>query len=145
MNRFLYLFSFSTLAIVIAFAGCSPTATSDSQAAAPKMTFKDTLEKTSKLAAKLNQGFEDGAGHGVVHDPLHEISHLLDALPNQIAASDLSEENKTELTSNVNTLMDNYGKIDAKFHGGEGAEYADVKDNITKALSSFDSIFKSLE
>ena len=150
MRRFYSFLLISSLTLVVVIGGCTPTETTTQTAAktpeeAPKLTLKEALEKTSKLAAQLNQGFEDGADHHVVHDPLHEISNLLAALPNQIEMSDLSDENKLGLATAVETLMDNYGKIDAKFHGQEGAEYADVKDKITEALTSFDSIWKSLE
>ena len=140
------------ISLVVAISGCTPgdaptetepTAT-EAASSEPVPSLKETLQKTSQIAAKLNQGFADGAGHDVIHDPLHEISHLLDALPKQISGSDLSDENKKGLTAAVDTLMDCYGKIDAKFHGGEGAEFADVKDKVTEALGSLDSILGSM-
>ena len=149
MSRLSNLLALVTLSIFLAVAGCTPatteTETKSEEPAAPQMTLKETLEKTSQLAAKLNQGFADGAGHDVVHDPLHEISHLLAGLPNRIAMSDLTEETKSALATSVDALMDNYGKIDAKFHGAEGADFADVKDKITEALGSLDATIESMK
>lgn len=147
MSRFSNFVAIAAICFLTFASGCTP-ATSEvkpAAAAAPTMTLKESLEKTCKLATKLNQGFADGAGHDVVHDPLHEIGHELSALPKRIAASDMSEENKTSLATAVDALMSNYEKIDAKFHGGEGAEYADVKDNIAEALSSVESVVDSMK
>lgn len=158
MSRILNLVVLSALSTVIVFAGCTPTTTETAQTPdahdhdhdhdhdhGPALSFEQSLEKTSKLAAKLNQGFIDDAGHDVIHDPLHEISHLLEGLPGQIKESDLSEEDKSALTTAVDTLFDCYGKIDAKFHGGEGVEFADVKDEITEALDSLNKILDSMQ
>ena len=155
MNRIINVVAVSALSLFV-LSGCTPSTdtagTSTNETAShdhdhdhgPKMSFKETLEKASKTAAKLNQGFIDGADHDVIHDPLHDISHLLEGLQKQIADSELSDENKTALTTAVDALFDSYGKIDAKFHGGEGAEFEDVKDKITEALASLDEILAGM-
>lgn len=142
MSRFYSLVAAAAFSFLIVTSGCTPATSEPKPTApmAPKMSLKESLEKASKLAAQLNQGFADGAGHDVVHDPLHQIGDLLSALPKQISSSEISDENKTALATAIDVLMNSYGKIDAKFHGGEGAEYADVKDEIEEALNSLDSV-----
>ena len=158
MNRILNFAAVTLLSLSFLAVGCTPsTDTADTSQSndteshdhahddAPKLSLKEGLQEASKIAAKLNQGFEDGAGHDVIHDPLHDISRVLDALPKQITESELSDENKAALSTAVETLFDSYGKIDAKFHGGEGAEYADVKDKIAEGLASLNKILEGME
>ena len=51
------------------------------------------------------------------HGPLHEIGHKLEALPKMIDASSLADEAKTAAKSAIDSLMSDFGKVDAKLHG----------------------------
>ncbi|MEZ6091388.1 MAG: hypothetical protein R3C05_25890 [Pirellulaceae bacterium] len=87
------------------------------------------------LADDIGQSFEANDPDGA-HDPLHEIADALDAAGLFVGKSDLSDEQKKAAGDALATLQKSYGDVDAKMHGDEGAEYADVSSDIHSAIES---------
>jgi hypothetical protein len=68
------------------------------------------------------------------HDPLHEVGHVLDELPGLAKKQELGDEAVAAISAAVETLFDAFGKVDEKFHGGEGATYDEVKAKVDSSM-----------
>lgn len=68
------------------------------------------------------------------HDPLHEVGHVLDALPALAKKQELGDEAVAAISAAVETLFDAFGRVDEKFHGGEGATYGEVKADVDSSM-----------
>lgn len=86
-------------------------------------------EMNQAIAAAFAANDPDAA-----HDPLHEVGHVLDELPSLAKKQALSDEALAAIGSAVEKLFNAFGKVDEKFHGGEGATYDEVKADIDAAM-----------
>ncbi len=68
------------------------------------------------------------------HDPLHEVGHVLDILPGLAKKQGLDGKAVSAISSAVETLFDAFGRVDEKFHGGEGATYDEVKADVDSSM-----------
>lgn len=68
------------------------------------------------------------------HDPLHQIGRMLDDLPALAKKQKLGDNAVAEISISVEKLFDAFGKVDEKFHGGEGATYDEVKADVDSSM-----------
>lgn len=68
------------------------------------------------------------------HDPLHEVGHVLDELPALAKKHQLGDEAVAAISAAVEKLFEAFGKVDEKFHGGEGATYDEVKADVDSSM-----------
>ena len=140
MNKIKNVLLFSMLLGLCVSLGCDQAANAVKEEAAKAVpTIGDVIGEVKKMVGLIGDGMSKGDQEGLdaAHGPLHEIGHKLEALPALLDASDLADEAKTSAKGAVESLMDAFGKIDAKLHGAaDGADYADVKDSIDSALAT---------
>lgn len=88
-----------------------------------------TLQRTIKAAFAAEKGSQS--------DPaVHKIGHLLEDLEALAGTKITDPAAKTEVTQAIQALFDAFGKIDAKLHGGAGANYAEVGEQIESAMAT---------
>ncbi|QDV68548.1 hypothetical protein Poly24_22580 [Rosistilla carotiformis] len=93
----------------------------------------EAIETIDHLADEIQESFAADDPDGA-HGPLHDIGSVLEGAGLLVAKSDLTDEQKKAASEALKKLMDAYGKVDAKMHGDEGVDYADVSKEITTAL-----------
>ncbi|QDS87695.1 hypothetical protein EC9_18740 [Rosistilla ulvae] len=98
-------------------------------------TLPEAIETIDHLADEIQESFAADDPDGA-HGPLHDIGSVLESAGLLVAKSDLSDEQKKGASEALKQLMDAYGKVDAKMHGDEGADYADVSAEITAAVEA---------
>lgn len=70
------------------------------------------------------------------HGPLHDVFGPIEAIGSLAEASDLSDEAKATIKTNVENLLDAFGEVDKKLHQpDEGSDYKDVSEKIDTALN----------
>lgn len=96
-------------------------------------TYAEAITHIEKLNTDISAAFT--AGKGVDADAqVHEIGHALEDVISLAKKSALSEEDQVAVGTAVESLLDAFGKIDEKLHGGDGANYEDVATDITTAM-----------
>lgn len=108
--------------------------------AKPK-TLADAVTQLTQLRDDVAAGF---AADDVdsIHDQLHDVGNLLESTLTLVDESELGDEAKKVANSALETLFDAFGDVDAKLHGEEGKDYADVSDAIDAAMDSFTAAVK---
>jgi len=86
-------------------------------------------EMNTVIAAAFASNDVDAA-----HDPLHEVGHVLDELPTLAKKQELSDDAVAAIGAAVEKLFEAFGKVDAKFHDGEGATYDEVKADVDASM-----------
>ncbi|WP_417745302.1 hypothetical protein [Rosistilla oblonga] len=102
--------------------------------AAPE-TLAEAVESIDHMADEIQESFAADDPDGA-HGPLHDIGSVLQTAGLMVAKSDLSDEQKQGASEALKKLIDAYGKVDAKMHGDEGVDYADVSAEITAAVEA---------
>ena len=124
--------------------GCEQASTTEQKEAPKPPSLTDVLAEVKQMTGDISDGFANDDMEKA-HGPLHQIGHKLEALPNLIDGSSLADEAKTAAKSAIETLMNEFGRVDAKLHGDEsGADFADVQESIESALASLLEQTKSL-
>jgi hypothetical protein len=96
-------------------------------------TYAAAVAELNGLATSIKDAFiandEDKA-----HDPLHDVGHILGEIPALADKESISDEDKAAIKSAVEDLFEGFGALDDKMHGGEGATYEEVADQIEQAM-----------
>lgn len=93
-------------------------------------SFSVLVERIDGLNAKIKDAFERGEvdeADGYVHDIGHELEKLV---------ASLKEETDEAVQGAADKLFDEFDKVDQQLHGGEGASYDDVREEIEAALQT---------
>lgn len=106
--------------------------------------YVDAIAELEEMRGVIAKAFADG-DLDAAHDPLHEVGHVLDELVSLAKKDGVSEEGISAIESAVNTLMDNFGAVDEKFHGEEGKDYSEVKDAIDAAMEQLKAYLPKTE
>jgi hypothetical protein len=93
-----------------------------------------TVQELTKLQGEIKAAFaaEKGAD---ADSAVHEIGHLLEDLEGMVGKTITDPAAKTEVIQSIQALFEAFGKIDAKLHGGAGASYAEVSEQIESAMA----------
>lgn len=104
-------------------------------------SFSEAVGEVESLNAAVKTAFAD-SDLSTADGPLHEIGHLLEELPELAAQESLSEEDNRQVKQSVDSLMDSFGALDERIHGGaeDGKSYDDVASEIDAALSNLKTI-----
>jgi hypothetical protein len=150
------LFADRTVALIaclgIASVGCSPSPTADNTAGTTPpvatedldhmhhdhvhaTTYPQAVAQIETLDAEIRAAFAAGKGADA-DEQVHEIGHALEDVTALATKAALPAEAQTEVDAAVETLLDAFGKIDEKLHGGDGADYQDVAGEISTALDT---------
>lgn len=98
-------------------------------------TYPEVVAQIEKMNADISAAF--AAGKGMDADSqVHEIGHALEDVTMLAGKASLSEEAKAEVGVAVESLLDAFGKIDEKLHGGDGVDYDQVAGEITTAMDT---------
>jgi hypothetical protein len=98
-------------------------------------TYPDAVAQIEKLNTEISASFAAGKG-AEADSQVHAIGHALEDVPALAKKTTLSEEDQTAVGVAVETLLDAFGKIDEKLHGGDGVDYDQVAGDITSALET---------
>lgn len=93
------------------------------------------VTKLAGLATEVKAAFEGGDPHDA-HDQLHVIPEVLDQLVDAAKAAGLSEANQSKVLEAVESLFEQFSKLDEGMHGGEQIGYDAVGPQIDSALNS---------
>lgn len=97
-------------------------------------TLAEAFAEVTELSGTISTAFSKN-DPDLAHDPLHEIPAMLDALSDLAGESDLTEEAKGAINSNVKVLFDAFGAVDKKMHDRDsGKDYSEVSAEIETAL-----------
>ena len=103
----------------------------------------DSLEEAVAQLTATRDDIADGfASDDVdsIHDQLHSVGDLLEAIETFVEDSDMSTERQEEASEAVETLFTEFGDVDAKLHGGDGEDYADVAESINEAIATLQEL-----
>jgi hypothetical protein len=100
--------------------------------------FQQLSDAYTGIKAAMEKSDMDAA-----HDPLHDLAHLLgEDLPKLTKKSSLDDDTKTKLAAHWNTLMDEFGKLDAFFHNGPKADWAELDKKIAPVMEELKGLVK---
>lgn len=109
--------------------------------AAPK-TYAEAIEKIETLRKSIKDNF-DADKLKEADTAVHEVGHILESVVKLSAKESLSPEDTETVKKSVETLFDQFGKIDDKLHGGMGSTYNDVAKEIEAAIAALQSKVKA--
>lgn len=98
----------------------------------PETIAEAVLELTA-LWDSIRGGFENN-DEEAAHGPLHDVGHVLEKVVGLAEEEGISGEQLVAVTDAKESLLDAFGEIDKKLHGGEGATYDEVSGKIDAAL-----------
>lgn len=108
-------------------------------------SLQELFQQLTDEYSKIKSAFEKNDGDAS-HEPLHHIAHLLDLddgdFPALLKKSNLDEEAKGKVQVAVTKLFDEFGKLDAFFHGGPKVEWADLDKNIAPLFEELKGLIK---
>lgn len=93
------------------------------------------VAKLAGLATEVKAAFEGGEPHDA-HDQLHVIPEVLDDVVDASKSLGLSEANQAKVLEAVESLFEQFGKLDEGMHGGEQIGYEAVGPQIDAALNT---------
>lgn len=102
-------------------------------------SLRGCLDRVVEMKSQFDTAFAADNGDSV-HDLLHDVGEELEHLTTAVNASELPANKKKDALAAVESLMDNFGEVDAVFHGGTGKSYADVKASIQKSLDTLGAV-----
>lgn len=105
-----------------------------------EQTFQSAVKSLREIEQKIRTAMESDKA-GDAHDPLHEVGHLLEALPDLAADSELTESDWNDVKQQVEKLLKAFGDIDDAFHtknGDREGAYEAVKDSIAAGVSALE-------
>ena len=107
--------------------------------------YSESLNDSVADAKRLNDEIRDAFAAGdlqAADGPVHEIGHLLASLSERVGQMSLSEADQQKVDFATNSLMDCFGALDERLHGGEskGKSYGNVAESIDTALSELIAI-----
>lgn len=121
-----------TLLSIVCVVGCGTAPDAKPLAAA--------IGKLHTLADEILGAFEAGTPDAG-HDALHGVGDLLKNLPTLGQQAGLSAENITAVSTASNTLMEEFGKLDATMHGDNTElDLPTIKTTIESALASLEKV-----
>ena len=99
-------------------------------------TFAEAFAQLSEIQSTVSGAFEK-EDMEAAHGPLHEVGHLLEDLSSFAAKSELGDEEKKTIETNIETLFDAFGAVDKKMHDDStGKDYSEVSDEIDTAIKA---------
>lgn len=98
-------------------------------------TYSEAIAQIEALNAEIGSAFAAGKG-GDADSQVHEIGHALEDVTALANKSTLPADAQTEVGVAVEALLDAFGKIDEKLHGGDGVDYQDVAGEISAAMET---------
>ena len=104
--------------------------------------FNDAVTAFGKMATQIGDGFKNNKIDDA-HGPLHDVGNFLEGIEELAKKSSLDKAAKTKVSEAIDQLFDAYGAIDEKLHDAKkGKDYADVADDIEKAMKTLKSFVK---
>ena len=100
-------------------------------------TFDEAVHELAEMRDTIRDGIK-ADDEGAYHEPLHEVGHVLEILEGFV--KELPQDDQASATAAIEKLFDLFGQVDAKFHGSEGVDYADVSAEIDKNIDTLDAI-----
>lgn len=99
-------------------------------------TFAEAYGQLCKLRDTVSKAFADKNSEAA-HGPLHEVGHLLEEVSELGGKSDLSDDAKQVIETNVEKLLDAFGAVDKRMHDAEtGKDYSEVSEDINAAIKA---------
>ena len=89
----------------------------------------------------ISDGFKENDSEKA-HGPLHEVAHVLEGMLDHMdhMTEGLSAEDKASVEASTKKLFDLFMEVDAKMHGQEGVDYADVSDEVDAEVAKLNAI-----
>ncbi len=101
----------------------------------------EAVAELEDLSEAIQAAIVDGDPEDA-HDPLHEIGHLLEAIPDVAAETDLPESEWDAVKAASERLFEAFGDIDKAYHvedGDKKAAYEEVSDVLEEAIEEIRS------
>jgi len=105
-------------------------------------SFDAGVKQLVSLRDQVAKGFAD-EDIDSIHGELHSVGNLLESIETLAQSSEMADEQKKEASAAIEKLFDAYGSVDEKLHGGQGKDYAEVKDEIDAAISTLSNLNKT--
>lgn len=141
----------SALLLTFAFTGCEDAPLPDSpvvemghvdhgghggHGAGHPETFAEAYAQLCELRDTVSKAFADKNSEAA-HGPLHDVGHLLEEVSELGGKSDLSDEAKQVIETNVEKLLDAFGAVDKRMHdAAAGKDYSEVSEEIDAAIKA---------
>ncbi len=103
--------------------------------APPFESLGEGVHQLVALRDAIAKGFADNDVESI-HDQLHDVAGVLGQIEDMIPETDIPDDTKQEMEQAVDTLFNAYGELDAKQHGDEGKDYAEVSGEINTAIDT---------
>ncbi len=104
-------------------------------------SYNQSVEMLESMVTKARAAKEKD-DHDSLDNTVHEIGHALEDVNDLATKDSLDAAAKEKIAEAVEILMDAFGKVDEKLHGGKGADLADVEATIAPALDTLKSFKK---
>lgn len=104
-------------------------------------TYNQSIEMIESMVADARAAKEKN-DHEKLDETVHGIGHALDDVNGLADKASLDADAKEKIAQAVDTLLDEFGKVDEKLHGGDGADLADIEATIAPALDTLKSFKK---
>jgi len=98
-------------------------------------TYAEAISMIETMNTEISTAFADGKPMAA-DETVHSIGHTLEDVTSLAKKALMSEEDQNAIGVAVETLLDAFGKVDEKLHGGEGADYSAVADEVNTAMET---------
>lgn len=146
------LTAFGAALLTVSFVGCGGKAETPSDAPPISIdeaeglqgehshadNYPEAVAELDEMREQIEQAFAEG-DIDAADGPIHEVGHVLEELVSLAKQQGVDDEALAAIGSAVQQLFDAFGRVDDKIHGGEGADYADVKAEIDAAFAELKS------
>lgn len=98
-------------------------------------TYPEAITQLEAMRDTIRDAFAKGEAQAA-DETVHEIGHALEDVTALAKKASLSEEDQVAVGTAVEALLDAFGKIDEKLHGGDGVDYDQVATDIDAAFET---------
>jgi hypothetical protein len=98
-------------------------------------TYPEAITMLEGMRDKIRDAFAKGEAQSA-DETVHEIGHALEDVTELAKKASFSEEDQVAVGTAVESLLDAFGKIDDKLHGGDGVDYDQVATDIDAAFET---------
>jgi len=98
-------------------------------------TYAEAVAELDAMRGQISQAFAAG-DIDAADEPIHEVGHMLEDVVELAQKQGLEADALAEVGAAVDKLLDAFGRVDDKIHGGEGADYSEVEADVDAAFET---------
>lgn len=110
----------------------------------PPASLSEAVKEVASLRDRIRAAFSKNDLKEADHY-VHEIGHAFEHIGALVKKEALSEQQRKEASDAVEKLFESFGAVDDKLHDKAGKSYAEVEEQVDKAVSTLESLVPKQE